>query len=129
MRLGHGESDGLQGPVADRSADTVVVQLLSAGCERWREALIAILRERSGCARIHERSDTEGRELEGFPASTGLIAGTAADRPLKIVEHGIRYEVDVDPGQKTGFYLDQRDNPPRVAKLAPGPQLRNSSSY
>jgi len=129
LRLVHGESDGLPGLVADRYADTLVVQLLSAGCERWREALIGILREQSGCARVHERSDTDGRELEGFAASTGLIAGTAADGPLRIVENGIQYEVDVAAGQKTGFYLDQRDNRARVRTLADGRELLNCFSY
>ena len=129
LRLVHGESDGLPGLVADRYADTLVVQLLSAGCERWRDPLIAILRERSGCARIHERSDTEGRELEGLSARTGLIAGTAPDGPLEIVEHGIRYEVDVAAGQKTGFYLDQRDNRARVGLLAEGREVLNGFSY
>ena len=129
LRLVHGESDGLPGLIADRYADTLVVQLLSAGCERWREALIGILHERSGCARVHERSDTEGRELEGFAASTGLIAGTAADGPLKILEHGIEYEVDVAAGQKTGFYLDQRDNRARVRGLADGREVLNCFCY
>lgn len=129
LRLVHGESDGLPGLVADRYADTLVVQVLSAGCERWRDALIAILRERSGCARIHERSDTEGRELEGLSARTGLIAGTAVDGPLEIVENGIRYEVDVAAGQKTGFYLDQRDNRARVGHLAEGREVLNGFSY
>jgi len=129
LRLVHGESDGLPGLVADRYTDTLVVQLLSAGCERWREALIGILREQSGCARVHERSDTDGRELEGFAASTGLIAGTAADGPLRIVENGIQYEVDVAAGQKTGFYLDQRDNRARVRTLADGREMLNCFSY
>jgi len=129
LRLVHGESDGLPGLVADRYADTLVVQILSAGCERWRDALIAILRERSGCARIHERSDTDGRELEGLSASAGLIAGTAVDGPLEIVEHGIRYEVDVAAGQKTGFYLDQRENRARVGLLAEGREALNGFSY
>jgi len=129
LRLVHGESDGLPGLVADRYADTLVVQLLSAGCERWREALIGILREQSGCARVHERSDTDGRELEGFAASTGLIAGTAADGPLRILEHGIEYEIDVAAGQKTGFYLDQRDNRARVRTLADGREMLNCFSY
>jgi 23S rRNA (cytosine1962-C5)-methyltransferase len=129
LRLVHGESDGLPGLVADRYADTLVVQLLSAGCERWRETLIEILRGQSGCARVYERSDTEGRELEGFAASTGLIAGTAADRALEIVEHGIRYEVDAAAGQKTGFYLDQRDNRRRMGLLAHGREMLNCFCY
>jgi 23S rRNA (cytosine1962-C5)-methyltransferase len=129
LRLVHGESDGLPGLVADRYADTLVVQLASAGCERWRETLIEILRAQSGCARVYERSDTEGRELEGFAASAGLIAGAAADRPLEIVEHAIRYEVDAAAGQKTGFYLDQRDNRRRVGLLAAGREMLNCFSY
>jgi 23S rRNA (cytosine1962-C5)-methyltransferase len=129
LRLVHGESDGLPGLVADRYADTLVVQLVSAGCERWRETLIETLRGQSGCARVYERSDTEGRELEGLAAKTGLIAGTAADRPLKIVEHGIRYEVDAAAGQKTGFYLDQRDNRRRVGLLAEGRETLNCFCY
>ena len=129
LRLVHGESDGLPGLVADRYADTLVVQLLSAGCERWRETLIEILRAQSGCTRVYERSDTEGRELEGFAASTGLIAGPAADRALEIVEHGIRYEVDAAAGQKTGFYLDQRDNRARVGLLAGGREMLNCFCY
>ena len=129
LRLVHGESDGLPGLVADRYAHTLVVQLASAGCERWRETLIEILRAQSGCARVYERSDTEGRRLEGFAASTGLIAGTAADGPLEIVEHGIRYEVDAAAGQKTGFYLDQRDNRRRVGLLAGAREMLNCFCY
>jgi 23S rRNA (cytosine1962-C5)-methyltransferase len=129
LRLVHGESDGLPGLVADRYADTLVVQLASAGCERWRETLIEILRAQSGCARVYERSDTEGRELEGFAASAGLIAGPAADRPLEIVEHGIRYEVDAAAGQKTGFYLDQRDNRRRAGLLAGDREMLNCFCY
>jgi 23S rRNA (cytosine1962-C5)-methyltransferase len=129
LRLVHGESDGLPGLVADRYAHTLVVQLASAGCERWRETLIEILRAQSGCATVYERSDTEGRELEGFAASAGLIAGPAADQPLEIVEHGIRYEVDAVAGQKTGFYLDQRDNRRRVGLLAGGREMLNCFCY
>ena len=129
LRLVHGESDGLPGLIADRYADTVVVQLLSAGCEKWRDTLIGILRERSGCARIYERSDTDARELEGLPGSSGLIFGAAAGAPLGIVEHGIKYEVDVVSGQKTGFYLDQRDNRRRVGQLAAGREVLDCFCY
>ena len=118
LRLVHGESDGLPGLVADRYGDVLVIQLLSAGCERWRDPLIGILRGRSACSRIYERSDTDARELEGLSARAGLVHGTALEGSLEIVEHGIRYEIDVRSGQKTGFYLDQRDNRRRVGRLA-----------
>jgi 23S rRNA (cytosine1962-C5)-methyltransferase len=118
MRLVHGESDGLPGLIADRYGDALVVQLLSAGCEKWRDTLLGILRDRGGCARVFERSDTDARQLEGLPERSGIVSGPGAEGPLEIVEHGIRYQVDVLSGQKTGFYLDQRDNRKRAGELA-----------
>lgn len=129
MRLVHGESDGLPGLIADRYGDTLVVQVLSAGCESWRETLIAMLREKIGCLRIYERSDTDARELEGLPASSGLIFGAAASGPLRIVEYGVEYEVDVGSGQKTGFYLDQRENRRRLGRLAAGREVLDCFCY
>ena len=129
LRLVHGESDGLPGLVADRYGEALVVQFLAAGCEKWREALIGILRERSGCSRVYERSDTDARELEGLPARSGWISGGAGDGPLRIVEHGIEYEVDPASGQKTGFFLDQRDNRLRVKHLARGRDVLDCFCY
>jgi 23S rRNA (cytosine1962-C5)-methyltransferase len=129
LRLVHGESDGLPGFIADRYADALVVQLMSAGSERWREALIDILREQSGCVRVYERSDADVRELEGLAPRAGPISGPEFDRPVKIFEHGLKYEVDVVAGQKTGFYLDQRDNRRRVGRLARGRDVLNCFCY
>ena len=128
MRLVHGESDGLPGLVADRYDDALVVQLLSAGCEKWRDELIGALRERSGCGRIYERSDTDARELEGQPARSGWISG-GASAPIRILEYGIEYEVDPALGQKTGFFLDQRDNRLRVKQLAAGREVLDCFCY
>ncbi len=129
VRLVHGESDGLPGLIADRYGDALVVQLLSAGCENWRDTLVGILCDRSGCARVYERSDTDARELEGLAARSGWIAGAAGDGPLKIFEHGVEYEVDLASGQKTGFYLDQRDNRLRVRHLAAGREVLDCFCY
>ena len=129
MRLVHAESDQLPGLIADRYDDTLVVQLLSAGCEKWRDTLLGMLRERSGCVRVYERSDTEPRELEGLPASAGLVFGSAASAPLRIAEHGVEYEVDVVTGQKTGFYLDQRDNRARIGQLAADREVLDCFCY
>jgi 23S rRNA (cytosine1962-C5)-methyltransferase len=126
--LVHGESDGLPGFVADRYGDALVVQFLAAGCGK-REALLGILRERSGCSRVYERSDTDARELEGLPARSGWISGAAGDAPLRIVEHGIEYEVDPAAGQKTGFFLDQRDNRLSVRHLADGRDVLDCFCY
>jgi 23S rRNA (cytosine1962-C5)-methyltransferase len=130
MRLVHGESDGLPGVIADRYADALVVQLLSAGAERWRETLIDQLAELSGCSRIYERSDADARQLEGLPPREGWALGApGADPVVEIGEHGLRYAVDMAQGQKTGFYLDQRDNRARIGELARGRDVLNCFCY
>ena len=127
-RLVHGESDGLPGVVADRYGDTVVLQLLSAGAEYWRDALVDALRRATGAACIYERSDADVRTLEGLPPRTGAMHGRLRS-PLVIVEGGLDYRVDVVAGQKTGFYLDQRDNRALVATQAHGRRVLNAFCY
>jgi len=129
LRLVHGESDGLPGLIADRYAGTLVVQILSAGCERWRDTLIEILRETSACEKFYERSDAEARKLEGLVPTAGPLLDSAADGPVRIVENGIEYEVEFAAGQKTGFYLDQRDNRRRARSLAGGREVLDCFCY
>ncbi len=129
LRLVHGEADGLPGLVVDRYGDTLVVQVLSAGAERWRDSLVDALGELTGCARIYERSDAEVRKLEGLPERIGALRGDAPAAPIEIVEHGLRYAVDVIGGQKTGFYLDQRDNRRRIRELSSGREVLNGFCY
>lgn len=129
LRLVHGESDRLPGLIADRYADFLVVQILSAGAERWRGELVEILRGQSGCPSVYERSDADVRELEGLASRTGALAGPAPQGPVRIVENALLYEVDIVAGQKTGFYLDQRDNRARVRLLAKGRDALNCFSY
>ncbi len=129
LRLVHGESDGFPGLVADRYADTLVVQILSAGCERWRDTLIEILRETSGCEKLYERSNAEARKLEGLAPTAGPLLDSAAGGAVRIVEHGIKYEVEVAAGQKTGFYLDQRDNRRRAGLLAESREVLDCFCY
>ncbi|OGA44286.1 MAG: 23S rRNA methyltransferase [Betaproteobacteria bacterium RIFCSPLOWO2_12_FULL_63_13] len=129
LRLVHCEADGLPGLIVDRYADTLVMQVLSAGIERWRDLLADALIGQTGCARIYERSDAEVRELEGLPARSGVLRGDAPPAPLEIVEHGLRYAVDIPGGQKTGFYLDQRDNRRRIRELAAGREMLNGFCY
>jgi 23S rRNA (cytosine1962-C5)-methyltransferase len=128
MRLVHGESDGLPGLVVDRYGDTLVMQVLSAGMERWRGTLVDLLVELTGCANLYERSDAEVRDLEGLPARSGILRG-ALPAPLVIREHGLKFYVDVEKGQKTGFYLDQRDNRRRVGELANDKDVLNCFCY
>jgi 23S rRNA (cytosine1962-C5)-methyltransferase len=129
MRLVHGEADGLPGVVCDRYAGVAVLQLSSAGAERWRDAIADAVASATGCGAIYERSDLEVRELEGLAPRTGWLRGAARETGVEIAEHGIRYRVDVARGQKTGFYLDQRANRDRVRALAAGGEVLNAFCY
>ncbi|HTD90395.1 MAG TPA: class I SAM-dependent methyltransferase [Burkholderiales bacterium] len=110
VRLVHGESDGLPGVIADQYGDTVVVQLLAAGPERWRDAIADALASLPNVVRVYERSDADVRTLEGLPARSGLLRGSASSTPIVIHEHGLKFTVEIEAGHKTGYYLDQRDN-------------------
>jgi 23S rRNA (cytosine1962-C5)-methyltransferase len=110
VRLVHGESDGLPGVIADQYGDTVVVQLLAAGAERWRDAIADALMMLPSVVRVWERSDADVRALEGLPARSGLLRGDALSQPLIVQEHGLQFQVAIEAGHKTGYYLDQRDN-------------------
>jgi 23S rRNA (cytosine1962-C5)-methyltransferase len=127
-RLLHGESDGLPGVIADRYGDVVVLQLSSAGAERWRDAIVAGLASVTGAACIYERSDAEVRELEGLAPRTGVVQGELPPT-VALVEDGLTYRVDVVAGQKTGFYLDQRDNRRAIRALAAGRDTLNVFCY
>ncbi|MEK6243636.1 MAG: class I SAM-dependent methyltransferase [Pseudomonadota bacterium] len=129
MRLVHGESDGLPGLVVDRYADVLVAQFLSAGAEHWRETILDALAEATGCEAIYERSDAEVRTLEGLAPKAGFARGNRQAKRCPIVEHGLNYRVDVEAGQKTGFFLDQRDNRQRVRALAEGREVLDAFCY
>ena len=109
VRLVHGEADGLPGLIVDRYGEVLSAQFLSAGMERWRDALADILLAATGCTRLYERSDSGVRALEGLEPRAGWLRG---DGPTDLIirEHGWRLHLDVAQGHKTGFYLDQRDN-------------------
>ncbi|MEF8752750.1 MAG: class I SAM-dependent methyltransferase [Accumulibacter sp.] len=129
LRLLHGESDGLPGVIADRYSDTIVLQLTSAGADKWRQALVRALQRATGCARIYERSDSDVRRLEGLLPVAGWLLGEAPPSPLSIVENGVRMRVDIVSGHKTGFYLDQRDNRLLTCRLASGRRTLNCFCY
>jgi 23S rRNA (cytosine1962-C5)-methyltransferase len=120
VRLIHGEADGLPGLIVDRYADVLSVQFLSAGTERWKQAIADILVERTGVQRLYERSDSGVRTLEGLQPVAGWLrgqdaaasAGVGPTPPTEVTidEHDWKLTLDVADGHKTGFYLDQRDN-------------------
>ncbi len=117
VRLVHGEADGLPGLIVDRYGEaTLVAQFLAAGVERWKPAIADALLRVTGASRLYERSDASVRALEGLPEAAGWLRG---DGPtvVQVAEHGLRYELDIAHGHKTGFYLDQRDSRRRFAEV------------
>jgi 23S rRNA (cytosine1962-C5)-methyltransferase len=128
MRLIHAESDGLPGLVVDRYGDVLVMQIGSAGAERWRDTIAGILQELCNPACIYERSDSDSRGLEGLDLRNGVLRGTLPEN-VEVIEHGLRFRVDVKAGQKTGFYLDQRDNRALTETLAADRDVLNCFCY
>ena len=108
-RLIYSESDFLPGLVVDKFADVLVLQSLSLGIERLKDMICDLLMEIVQPAGIWERSDVPVRRLEGLEQTTGLLRGEVPDE-VEMVENGIRFLVDVKRGQKTGFFLDQKQN-------------------
>ena len=129
LRVVHAESDALPGIIADRYGDTVVLQLTSAGAEKWRTAIADSLLGATGCVRLFERSDVDVRALEGLEPVSGWLHGAEPKADVVIEEHGIRLGVDIRHGHKTGFYLDQRDNRAMVAGLVRGRRVLNCFCY
>jgi 23S rRNA (cytosine1962-C5)-methyltransferase len=129
VRLVFGESDGLPGVVVDRYGEVLVLQCLNAGAERWRDVLVAALVKATGLELVYERSDVDVRELEGLPPRAGLLHGSVLPEKVHIRENGLGFRVDVQSGQKTGFYIDQRANRQRVSQLARGARVLNCFCY
>ena len=128
-RVIFGEADGFPGLTADRFADILVTQTLSVGMERLKDTLFPILvdvlrADGQAISGIFERNDAAIRSLEGLEQNKGwysLPGGTPPASPVtEICENGIFYAVDVENGQKTGFFLDQKYNRRAVARLAKG---------
>ncbi len=117
-RLIHAESDGLPGLIVDRYGDTLVLQSLTAGSEYWKETLATLLLEATGLTNIFERSDADVRELEGLTPCVGPLRGVLNPQPIIITENSLKFQVNVETGHKTGFYLDQHFNRHFVRDLA-----------
>jgi 23S rRNA (cytosine1962-C5)-methyltransferase len=104
------------------------MQIGSAGAEFWRDSITDILQTLCDPDCIYERSDSDSRGLEGLTERNGVLRGTLPDR-VEVVEHGLRFGVDVAEGQKTGFYLDQRDNRKLTETLARDKTVLNCFCY
>lgn len=120
-RIIFGEADFLPGLVVDKFSDVLVVQSLALGIDHMKEEILSLLVEALRAdgveiRGIYERSDAKVREQEGLPRQKGFIGAEFPTR-VQIVENGVRYEVDVEDGQKTGFFLDQKYNRLAIQRL------------
>jgi 23S rRNA (cytosine1962-C5)-methyltransferase len=128
-RLIHAESDGIPGLIVDRYDNQLVIQILSAGIERWRTEIVDALKEKTEIENIYERSDVEVRKLEGLEERTGVLSGQMPPNEIEVVENGARFLVDVVHGQKTGFYIDQRINRKAIQDYSDGMEVLNCFAY
>lgn len=118
-RLIFAESDGLPAVIADKFGDVIVVQILCLGMERFKGDIVDALAQELSPRGVYERNDVPVRELEGLSQQTGLLWGEVPDR-VEMQENGVRFLVDVKEGQKTGFFLDQKENRAAIAPFVPG---------
>ncbi len=118
-RLIFAESDGLPAVIADKFGDVIVVQILCLGMERFKGDIVDALVKELSPRGVYERNDVPVRELEGLTQQTGLLFGEVPDR-VEMQENSVRFLVDVKEGQKTGFFLDQKENRAAIAPFVPG---------
>ncbi len=128
-RLVFSEGDGLSGLTVDRYDRWLVVQFTALGLARRREMLTEILVDLLRPEGVYLRTERGIGQLEGLELQDGLLWGGAPDGPIVIEENGVRFRVNLAEGQKTGFYLDQRDNRQVVARLAAGRSVLDAFCY
>jgi len=128
-RLIHAESDGIPGLIVDKYNDVLVLQSLTAGSEHWKETFADLLVEETGITTIYERSDADVRELEGLEPVTGPLRSTPATLVFPIIENDLQFNVNLQSGHKTGFYLDQRKNRLRVREWAKDREVLDCFCY
>ena len=126
-RVIFGEADFLPGIVVDKFSDVLVVESLALGIDRWKLAITEILKKVMAEDGIHirgvyERSDAKVRQQEGMERVKGFI-GEPFDTKVEILENGVRYMVDVEEGQKTGFFLDQKNNRAAIHPFCKGKKV------
>jgi len=127
-RLINGDGDGLSGVVVDRFGDVLIIQLLTAGADRMRAPLVASLSELLHPRAILERSHGAVRKQEGLEDHSGILAGEPVTETIAS-ENGIKLKIDFEHGQKTGYFLDQRDNRVLAGNIARGSRVLDAFCY
>ena len=127
-RLVFGEADELPALVIDKFNDYFVLQTLSLGMERWKDAIVGSLETIFSPKGIYERNDVPVRELEGLSQQTGFLSAPF-DTNIIINENGLRFHVDIENGQKTGYFLDQQDNRRAIQHIVKGAEVLGAFTY
>ena len=128
-RVVHAEADLLPGLVVDRYGDFLVMQCLTLGIARRQDQILKALVRVLSPTGIYERSDIDVRRLEGLSQATGVRYGISPPSELVILENGHRFLADIVGGQKTGFYLDQRENRQALIRYVSGKEMLNAFAY
>lgn len=127
-RLVFGEADGLPQCIIDKFNDYFVIQTLALGIDLWKPALVKALQTVFTPKGIYERNDVPVRELEGLPQQKGFLS-QPFDTKIMINENGLQFEVDVENGQKTGYFLDQQDNRRAIRNIVAGADVLGAFTY
>jgi 23S rRNA (cytosine1962-C5)-methyltransferase len=127
-RLVFGEADGIPALIIDKFNDYFVLQTLSLGIEKWKGAIVEALQTIFKPKGIFERNDVPVRELEGMVQQKGFLSN---EFPTEIVikENGLQFYVDVENGQKTGYFLDQQDNRRAIKNIVQGAEVLGAFTY
>ncbi len=128
-RVIHAEGDGMPGFIADRYGDFLVTSFTTAGMEIWRESVHASLLSAFTPRGIYERSEGRSRHREGLSERCENVWGNQPPESIEIIEHGARFKVNILQGQKTGFFLDQRENRLLLSRYCKGASVLNCFAY
>ncbi len=127
-RLVFGEADGLPQLIIDKFNDYFVIQTMAFGIEIWKSAIVHALEKLFSPKGIYERNDVPIRELEGMTQQKGFLS-KEFDPNIIIQENGLKFHVDIENGQKTGYFLDQRDNRRAIQNIVKGADVLGAFTY
>jgi len=127
-RLIFGEADGLPQLIIDKFNDYFVLQTLALGIDKWKNEIVAALETIFSPKGIYERNDVGVREMEGMEQKKGFLSNPF-DTKIPIVENGLKFLVDIEKGQKTGYFLDQRDNRRAIEHIVKGADVLGAFCY
>jgi 23S rRNA (cytosine1962-C5)-methyltransferase len=127
-RLIFGEADSLPALIIDKFNDYFVIQTLALGIDLWKPAIVSSLQKIFNPKGIYERNDVPVRELEGLPQQKGFLS-EPFDTQIILRENGLKFHVNIDTGQKTGYFLDQQDNRREIQHIVKGANVLEAFCY